>query len=414
MNKRRIQFAVLLPFLLLTAGLIVGAVLVWTGPTTQPEEKTSGAKIVRTMLVSPRNENVAVTAYGPVIPAEKVTIKPQVGGRIIRYHESLVPGGFIRKGEELIGIDPSDYQLDLAEQESALEQARFEQAVEEGRQVVAQREWQLLEGDLSNSEVNRSLVLREPHLRRTEAMMRAATNEIARARLALLRTSVAAPFNAMVLEEAVEEGQLVEPGDDIATLVGTDEFWVQVALPVSDLLHIRLPAPDAPGASARVYLDTGNGHPLSWPGTVVRLLSDLETTGRMARVLVRVKDPLALDSGAAKLPLLLGSYVRVEIDAGTLNDVLVVPRSALREGERIWVVDANNELQIRDVEILWTRQDSVLVANVIKPGERLIISGLKTALPGMKVDPQPDSPSSDQSTRTSETNVVASGNNTLN
>jgi RND family efflux transporter MFP subunit len=375
--------------LILAIGVVIGAFFLWTAPTTEPEEKDRGAKIVQTIEVQPRTELISVTAFGPVVPARKVTIKPEVGGRVIQYNDALVPGGFITEGQEILRIDPSDYQLAVTEQESALEEARFELEVEKGRQVVALREWGLLEQDLTNSEVNRSLVLREPHLRRTEAMLRKATNEIALAELQLSRTSLIAPFNAMVVDEAVELGQLIEAGNDIATLVGTDEFWVQAALPLGELKHIRLPGPDQTGATAKVFLDTGNGEPVSWTGRVVRLLSDLEPTGRMARVLVRVRDPLGLDSAPEKMPLLLGSYVRVEIEAGELQDVLVIPRAALREGDRIWVVNQHKELQIREVEILWTRQDNVLVGNAMKPGERLIVSGLRTALPGMKVDPQP-------------------------
>lgn len=376
-------------------GVILAMVLLATGPTTAPDEKPASTTIVRTMTVAPRTEIVTVEALGPVIPARRVTIKPQVSGRVLHYHEALVPGGFIRRGEELVAIDPSDYQLALAESESALEEALFELDLEKGRQVVARREWQLLEEDLLDSEVNQSLVLREPHLRRTEARIRSASNDIARAELALSRTSVVAPFNAMVLDEAVEEGQLVQAGSEIATLVGTDEFWVQATLSVKDLQRIELPTDDHPGANATIQLHAGAAAPVTWRGTVIRLLSDLEPTGRMARVLIRVKDPLGLAGDGSKVPLLLGSYVRAQIDAGTMENVLVIPRQALREGGRIWVVNENNELQIRDTELLWTlrgKQDSYVVSNVIQPGEQLVISGLRTALPGMKVSPQSDAP----------------------
>jgi multidrug efflux pump subunit AcrA (membrane-fusion protein) len=224
-------------------------------------------------------------------------------------------------------------------------------------------------------------------LRRIEAMVRSATNEIARAQLALSRTSVRAPFNAMVLAESVESGQLVSNGEEIATLVGTDEFWVQATLDVPKLRHIALPGPNRPGARAQVILDVGNGGPVAWSGTVIRLLSDL-TTGRMARMLISVKDPLRLKSETDKLPLLLGSYVRVEIEAGTLENVLAIPQIALRENDSIWVVDSENRLQIRPAERLWSQDDQILIANVINPGEQLIVSGLRTALPGMEVEPQ--------------------------
>lgn len=374
--------------ILLLAG-IIGVALVWTAPQTEPEDKVRSARIVQVARVEPATERITVSAQGPVIPAREVTIIPQVSGRVVHHHEALVPGGFIRAGEELLRIDPADYQLALIEQEAAAEQAIFELEVERGRQVVASREWSLLEENLGEGEVNRALVLREPHLRRTEAMIRMATNEIARAKLDLSRTSIKAPFNAIVVAENIETGQVVDSGTAVCTIAGTDEFWVQATLPVDKLRWIQLPAPGREGASATVLLDTGDGRPIQWKGTVMRLLSDLEPTGRMARVLVRVEDPLGLKEPGPKVPLLLGSFVQVKIDAGALDDVLAIPRSALREGKQIWVVDADNQLQIREAEILWARDDTVLIPNVVQPGEQLIRSELKAPLPGMNVDPRP-------------------------
>ena len=379
----------ILPIVILLVGGIIGVALVWTAPQTQPEDKERAVRIVQVATVAPTTEQIAVRADGTVIPARRVSIVPQVSGRVLAHHDALVPGGFISSGEELVRIDPADYELAVTEKESAAQQAIFEQEVERGRQVVASREWGLLEENLGEGEVDRALVLREPHLRRTEALLRMATNEIARARLDLSRTSIKAPFNAIVLDENVEDGQVVDSGNSICTLAGTDEFWVQATLAVDKLRWIKLPGPGREGASATVLLDTGNGKPTSWPGTVVRLLSDLDPVGRMARVLVRVEDPLGLHRSEGKVPLLLGSFVQVRIDAGNLENVLVIPRSALREGNQIWIADENNQLQIRSTEILWTRDDSVLVANVLKPGEQLIVSDLKAPLPGLKISPQP-------------------------
>ena len=111
-----------------------------------------------------------------------------------------------------------------------MEQARFERDAESGRQVIAQREDELQSG-LDIEEVNRSLVLREPHPRQAEAMMEKAINDIEEAELQLSRT-VIRPFNARVVEESVEVGQLVSPNSTICELVGTDEYWIQVSVPL--------------------------------------------------------------------------------------------------------------------------------------------------------------------------------------
>ena len=388
--KRPVRILMLfLPLVVLAAGAFLAVYLVKTAPATDTVDKPRPAKIVQTVELIPHSERIEVTVYGTVVPARLVVARPEVRGRIVRHHAALVPGGFLHAGEELIGIDPSDYELAVAEKETALEEAQFEFAVEAGRQVIAAREWTLLQDDLTEGEVNRSLVLREPHLRRAEAVMQKARNDIEIAKLSLSRTAVVVPFNGMVLDEAVEVGQLVEPGKEVCTLVGTDEFWVQATLSLDQLSSIRLPTADHPGADAKVFLDTGNGGGRVRDGVVVRLLGDLDPTGRMARVVVEVPDPMALAADDEGMPLLLGSYVRVDIDAGERHDLLTVPRSAIREGNRIWVVDADDLLQFRDIEVVWSRRDAVLVKNCLEGEERLIVSGLKSALPGMKVEPNP-------------------------
>ena len=389
MNMKRRTLSWLLSIVALIVAVAAGLVLLWTAPQTEPEEKVRAVRMVRTMPLKPRSEPIFVEQRGEVIPARRVVMQSEVAGRVIRHHPSLVPGGYVQAGEELIKIDPSEYLLALTEMESALEEARYEQEVEQGRQVVASRELKLLEEDLSQSDVNRALVLREPHLRRTEALIQRATNEIAKARLDLARTSVQAPFNAMVLDENIELGQQVSPSSTLCTLVGTDEFWVQALLPHGDLKWIQLPGPNQPGSEVTVLLHTGDGDTAQWKGRVIRLLSDLDPVGRMARVMIRVTDPLDLEGQRDGIPLLLGSYVEVRIDAGMLEDVIAIPRAGLREGNRIWVVDQNHAVRIREADIKWSRRDTVLIANNVKPGEELILFGLRNALPGLQVEPRP-------------------------
>ncbi len=387
MNRKSTIGTILLILLILVFGGGTSLLLLWTGPETLPEEESRSAKIVQTIPLSPHTRSVSVSAFGSVIPARKVEIKPQVSGQVIQQNQAIAIGGHVKEGEELIRIDPKDYQLALSEVQSDLEQARFEREVESGRQVIARREWDQLQSDLNMEEVNRSLVLREPHLRRAEAMMQKATNDIEIAKLQLSRTVIQAPFNAMVIEESVEIGQLLSPSSTICELVGTDEFWIQVTVPFSELKWISFPQAGKPGAKARVILDTGDSEPIVWNGKVIRLLSDLDPLGRMARLVISVSDPLGLEKENA-FPLLLGSYVEVKIDAGKLENALTIPREALREGDQMWVVGSNNLLKILPAKILWTEKDTLLVSNNLSIGDELVVSDLRVALPGMEVEPQ--------------------------
>jgi RND family efflux transporter MFP subunit len=390
MNKKSLFGTFIVILLIFGFGGCVGFMLLWTGPETVPEEKNESAKIVQTIPLVPRTRSVAVIASGSVIPSRKVIIKPQVTGQVIWQSESITIGGHVKAGEELIRIDPKDYELALAEVQSNFEQARFEREVESGRQVIAKREWTELQSELDTEEVNKSLVLREPHLRRAEALMEKARNDIEIAELQLSRTVITVPFNAMVIEESVEVGQLLNLGSDICELVGTDEFWIQVTLPFSQLKWVQFPEEGQPGAAAQVILDMGDGESVTWKGRVIRLLSDLDPLGRMARLVVSVTDPLNLRrKSGSKLPLLLGSFVEVKIDAGELEDTLTIPRAALREGNRIWVVGDDHVLKILQATVLWRETETVLVSNNLEKGDLLIVSDLRAALPGMKVEPQP-------------------------
>ena len=271
MNKKSLFGTLIVILLIFGFGGCVGFMLLWTGPETVPEEKIHSAKIVQTIPLAPQTRSVAVSASGSVVPSRKVVSKPQVTGQVIWQSESIILGGHVKAGDELIRIDPKDYELALAEVQSNFEQARFEREVESGRQVIAKREWAELQSDLDMEEVNKSLVLREPHIRRAEALMEKARNDIEIAELQLSRTVITAPFNAMVIEESVEVGQLLNPGSDICELVGTDEFWIQVTLPFSQLKWVQFPEEGRPGAAAQVILDMGDGESVVWKGRIIRL-----------------------------------------------------------------------------------------------------------------------------------------------
>lgn len=368
--------------LLLIAGLAGGWVLWKTGPRTLPQEKTRAPKKVRTIVPQQETRRVSLTAYGEVIPARRVIVEPEVRGRIVRHHPLLIPGGQIAAGEELFGVEDTLGKLDLRGAIAAVKRAEADLVETQRKYLEAKR---LAEEQITSQT---ELAAREAEV----ALEKAELDQLVAARdqtqEMLTRYAVAAPFNALVIEEAVEIGQQVDPGFAAATLVGTDEFWVRVALPISQLQRIQLPRDGLPGADVQVYLETGGNEPARRSGRVIRLLGDMERTGRMARVLVTIEDPLGLRQPAATVPFLLGSYVRVDIDAGELRDVLTIERAALRDGDTIWVADASGELQIRPVHVRWQQGDTIFIDNALQADDALIVSPLRVALPGMKVQAQ--------------------------
>lgn len=374
--------------------LLAAAVSFWLyahKPQTKKIKPQHPDPMVRVITVQPSNESVVFEAGGTVIPAQKVELQSEVEGRIIEQNPELVPGGIVGKGELLVQIDPLDYRLQIREREAELATARYELEVEEGRQIIAREEWQLLEKELSGDQVSKHLALREPHLRNSRARLEAAQSRLDAAKLAEKRTTVRAPFSGLVLKESVEKGQFVGRQTVIAALVSTDQFWVQAAVPLS--LLDRLQFPDkvgGKGSAVQIVLDKGyGGKPTLREGMVFKLLPDIDPKSRMARLLVEIRDPFNL--GASQIPekqgakILLGSYVKVRIDAGVLKDVYVIPRAALRENDQLWLLTAEGRLDIREVKVLWRRIDEVMITTEERLAEPIVVSRLVSPVSGMRI-----------------------------
>lgn len=373
---------------LLAVGAAIG--LYSTSPKTKKTRPVRPVPLVETAEVQPGRENVIIEAFGTVIPAKRITLQSQVEGRIIDQNPELGPGGLIGKADIIIQIDPADYELLVSEYRAEVEEAMFELDLEKGKQVIAEREWELMEKEINTSAAGKSLALREPHLRLVKAKVNKAKSRLAAADLALRRTTILSPFNALVLEEFIDRGQLVSRQTALATLVGTDQFWVQVSVPVSVLKRISLPGgPGQQGSDAEVIFEPVNGTAVIRQGHVFRIMGDLDPEGRMARLLIVIDDPLNLrGSGQVRRQegkILLGSYLKVRINAGFFDDIYTIPRQAMREGDVIWVKDNEDKLQIRPVQIVWRRKDEVLVKIDLKEGDRLILSRLQSPLPGIEV-----------------------------
>ncbi|MGM0574238.1 MAG: efflux RND transporter periplasmic adaptor subunit [Myxococcota bacterium] len=381
---------VVAPLLVLGAGAGALVVLVQTKPQAARQERTETAPLVEVVEAEPGTTTVRVEAMGTVVPARRAVIVPEVSGKVVEQHESLVQGGVVREGEALVRLDDRDYELMVDQREAEVARARVEVRVEEGRRRVAEREWSALEGTLPDTapDGGRDLALRDPQIRAAKASLAAARSAVAQAKLSVERTTMEAPFNAYVQEESVEVGQWIGPQSRVATLVGSDTFWVEVAVPVDNLPWIPIPgtnAPEGEGAPARIVHEAGLATHIERTGRIIRLLPDLDPRGRMARLLVAVDDPLGLEQPPEERdsPLLVGAYVRVEISGRTLPEAVKVPRTALRDGRDVWVVDEDEHLRVRPVEIAWRDEEHVLVTAGLEPGERIVTSPLATPVPGM-------------------------------
>ena len=385
-HRWRYAATVMICLVIVSAGVGLGVHLVETAPKAQRRPPAKTLPQVEAMTLHPVEHRVVIEAMGSVIPAREMVLKSRVSGQVAVIDAEFAAGGIVAKGQRLVKIDPQDYQLALARKESQLTNAQYELKLEMGYQEVARKEWALLSKGQPLQAGDEELALRKPHLAKVRSDVAAARSELEQARLDLARTDIKAPFNALIRDTHIEVGSQVSPQDALAEMVGIDEYWIRVALPVDRLGWFDIPSrrsdPDGPGAAVSVSY---RGHRRS--GRVIRLLGDLETQGRMARILVAVKDPLGLESKTSDgPPLLIGEYVRVKIQGRLLTDVYKIPRASLRDNDTIWLAGTDDTLQIKPVEILWRDNRVVLVADHLQAGDRLVVSDLVTPVQGMALE----------------------------
>lgn len=374
---------IVLSLVILAVGIATASYLKNSAPRTKKQPPVKLSPTVQIQKAKPSSFQIIVTAMGTVIPAREVVLKSRVSGEIVEIHPEFTEGGFLKKDMKILQIDPQDYELALARKRSTVTDAEYALKLELGHQTVAKREWELLNQGKPAQDMEKELALRQPHLNKVRADLSAAEAELKAAMLDLERTRITAPFNTMVRSKSVDRGSQVTPQEPLAELVGTDAYRIQASLPVDRLEWIDVPVQTGdPGSKARIIY--GQGHECS--GTVIRLMGDLATEGRMARILVEVADPLGLKaSNKDRAPLLIGEYVRVKILGRKLDNVFQIPRTAFKDNSSIWIAGENQTLEIRKVRPVWRDADVVLLQDGLKPGEQLIVSDLPAPVQGMSV-----------------------------
>ncbi|MHC5109218.1 MAG: efflux RND transporter periplasmic adaptor subunit [Planctomycetota bacterium] len=420
------------PLFLVIVAVVIAMVLLNSPPDVPKSKRRGLAPVVGVAELISHEASVFVDAYGTVVPSQDIRIIPEVTGRIVELNSHLEQGGLIASGDLLVKIDPTDYDiavaqaqadLEFAEHEVARIHARIESLRGRGRQIdveienlkwnadrlgtlaernsAAESEARDAKTKLDSQRAARQTLEAEIAEQRRAvesavATVRVAQRRLEAANLELQRTVVRAPFDALVLTENVEKGQLVGPQTSMARMIATDEFWIEAAIPIARLPDVRFAIDHGENASRVTVRLAAGGDALIREGIALRPLGDLEPLGRMARVLVSIKDPL-LRHGTEREAgprVLLGTYVRLQIESGTIEGVYAIPRKALRENDRIWVRDANGKLAIRPVSIVWRRYDDVLVRDGLKPGDQLVTTHLASVVPGMPLRVRPDSPES--------------------
>lgn len=385
----RTALKILLPLVVLVLAALVSMEIM--GSREEPPKVANRAPppLVRSLIVEAADEALVVDSQGTVTAPTKSLLTPEVSGRIDWVAPSFVAGGFFEEGTELVRLDKRNHEIAvvLARADVARAELALELEAQEG--AVATAEWDALEEGPAPD-----LVARKPQLVWARAELAAAEARLALAVLDLGRTSIRAPFAGRVASRSADLGQVVGPGTALAVIYGIDRAEVRLPIADRDLAFLDVSLSTSGAAEDRpqvpVILSTEfAGQRWSWSGHVVRVEAEIDPGTRMLHLVAEVDDPYGRrspgDSASVRPPLSVGLFVSAQLQGRVARAVMALPRSALRSATSVAVIDDESCLRFREVVILRTERDRVLVSEGIAVGERLCLSTLEAAVEGMTV-----------------------------
>jgi RND family efflux transporter MFP subunit len=376
----------------LAVGLLLAGLLVATPKRAERGTPEPLLPVVETLRVELRDVALHVRTHGTVVPRTESDLVPEVSGRVVWVSPALAAGGAFEAEEVLLRIDAADYEIALKQAKANVAQARSE-----ARRASAELE-RVRRLASSHAASASQLEDAENAGRIARAALLRAEAALERAQLDLGRTELRAPYRGRVRSEQVDVGQFAARGQPVGRIYAID--FAEVRLPIRDEEIRRLPAGllrGAQGAAPRVTLTAdfaGARH--RWEGLVMRVEGEIDPRTRMIYAVARVDDPygaapaaaaeLGADDSAPRPPLAPGLFVEAEIAGRRVRGAAVIPRAALHEGNRVWVVDAEGQLQGRALEIAQTERTQVVATGGLRSGERVCITPIAGASEGMRVN----------------------------
>ena len=364
------------------AVVIIGIVLavVLAKSSKKPESKTPELKLpsVEVQIAEATRHSYRIQSQGTALPRTSIRLVSEVSGKVVSVAESFDVGQIFAKGDVLLKIDSRDYELSLAQARSQVAQAVLRVQIEEKEAEVVRREWQLL-----NKGEPTGLQAREPHVAQARAALKAALATEEAAKRNLNRCEIRAPFDGMVARAGVRPGQFAALGTPLGELFATDVAEVRLPLSATDLRFIYLPKPGPTVALGQAPKVTLSGRGAEWVGRVVRSERTVDPLNRMVYVVAQITDPYGLANDTVA-PLRSGMFVRASIEGRTQENVIVLPRHALRGRNQVWIV-SENKLTFRTVKVAFADAKQVIVTGGIQPGEQVVVSLLAAVVDGMGV-----------------------------
>ncbi|ELV8625765.1 efflux RND transporter periplasmic adaptor subunit [Vibrio cidicii] len=362
----------LVPVALLGSSYLGYQAIAAHGPVVEEKKVESKQPTVEVAGLFPTNHRVLITSHGELVPFEVTRLSAQVSGEVTSWHANFVSGGIVKRGEVLFTIESDNYEAAVLQAEAALASAQATLIEERAKAKVAEKQ----ASKLSDKQVS-DLYLRKPQLLSAEAQVKSAQAALKRAKRDLQNCKVIAPYDALVVSRNLGVGQFISAGSEVAVLNNIEAG--EIHLPIAGFDSAFLPE-KLSDLNALVTLDSIQK--TQREGKVVRDQGLIDSATRMTNVVVRISDPYGINS---KQPAIkFGSYVEVNFAGKELKHIYRLPQE-LVNNRTVWVVNENNELQPRTVNVLRAEGEFMLIAEGIEQSDQLVLTVPEYPQKGMTV-----------------------------
>ena len=371
------------PVLIIIFSLLL-SYLLWFLGQVQPkpvEELDPPDVIVKTLTTI--DYQVKINSTGTTEPLTQTVLNSEVGGEVIYRSKKFSEGSSVLVGEILAKIDDTDLQLQYKNALLQLANAEVQYSLQLAESEVAKKAWEEIgDGDASD------LTLKKPQLKQAKALLDVAKAQVESAEKKLNKTEITAPYTGRIQNVNIDLGTTILPGQPIGAMYTSSEIEITLAVKDSDLQFLSIPMDGRKlnvNEKSNVIIKTFyKGENQSWKGNLERVDGVIDPITRMINLIAVFKNDF-IEKDKPTLPI--GLFVEAKIDGILLKNVFKIPSSALSADNTIYIVDKNNNLELRKLKVLKKYNEYVIVKDDLQVGERIVISKLNNASVGMKINP---------------------------
>lgn len=364
--------------------LMAASVLItWIfGNAPEPQKDIKKSKLPRVPFANViiNSQSVPIISRGRVSASQIRQITSEITGLVIHVSADLVKGALVKKGDLLIQLDQRSFILDIAQKQTALDQAKLQLLKTKAKARVAQK------GVGKNaSEYARHI----PQLRHANSQVNAAQAALDYSTEQLNKTSIKAPIDGKIIDLHITEGQFIQATSAIAKIYGTE--MVEVRLPLNDrqidILGINYKQQNkfiGPSFNPRVTLNSYQDNNNSWNGYITRTEGERDNN-QLLYVVAQV--PSQSHFNPTQSALLPGSFIQARIQGKIIDDLVIIPRNAVQANNRVWIINPNNTLASKTVDILYRGKELIYISAGLNANERVATGSFHLMSEGLIVDP---------------------------